>query len=736
MERNIGIYNRILIMLCVTGSILILILLMLYFIKDKQEKIMLDESQVQFGKEVNSLLTLKTATLRQVVFDYTFWDDFVDNLNTFDSTWYFNNIATILKSFRIDYACVYDTNFKLIYEASSDGVAPNGIIDASAVFKLNETRFLSFFQATNNGLMEISGASVHNDTDQTHMLTKPHGYLFLARRWDKDYIAELVNLSGAEIRILQPTDSIKSVDEHTIAVVHVLQGWKGENIAKLHFYRNSYAYKLYHRMSLFILFIIIFSFLAVFLIFHFSTRKWLNRPLKLVMSILKSDDPVLIEKLKQSQGEFRNIGFLFSDYINQKHELKLAKDKAEESDRLKSAFLANMSHEIRTPMNGILGFAEMLREPGLTEEKQKRYVGIIEKSGTRLLNIINDLIDISKIEAGQMNVLHSDTNINDQVEFIYTFFRPEVERKGMTISFKNGLTGKAACIYTDREKLYAILTNLVKNAIKYSNEGSIEFGYSVETHCNASQTQNILVETHCNASQTHGHTVETHGNASLQFYVKDTGIGIPTDRQEAIFERFIQADIEDSMALQGAGLGLAITKAYIEMLGGKIWVESEEGKGSAFYFTIPYTHCVEKEPVIAKEIPAAAAKVEIRKKLKILIAEDDETSEILIITGVKKYSREIIKVKNGIEAVEICRNNPDIDLVLMDMQMPKMNGFDATMQIRQFNKSVVIIAQTAYALYGDKDKALAAGCNDYISKPIKMNELLELIDKYFPKEAS
>jgi signal transduction histidine kinase len=232
-------------------------------------------------------------------------------------------------------------------------------------------------------------------------------------------------------------------------------------------------------------------------------------------------------------------------------------EKAQMADKLKSAFLANMSHEIRTPMNGILGFAELLKNPNLTGAETKEYIEIIEKSGARMLNIINDIVDISKIESGLMKLDYEESNVNEQLEFIYTFFKPEVEAKGMTLTYLPTLKAEEANVNTDREKLYAILINLVKNAIKYSNKGSIVFGYQKK-------------------------------NGVLEFYVKDTGIGIPKNRQAAIFERFIQADIADKMARQGAGLGLAIAKAYVEMLGGKIWVESEEGIGSTFYFTHPY----------------------------------------------------------------------------------------------------------------------------------------------------
>lgn len=407
-------------------------------------------------------------------------------------------------------------------------------------------------------------------------------------------------------------------------------------------------------------------------------------------------------------------------YINRLHiinierrklikELLQAKESAEESDRLKSSFLANMSHEIRTPMNGILGFSELLKSPNLSGDKQQKYIEIIEESGKRMLNIINDIIDISKIEAGLMCVEFKESNINEQIEYIYTFFKPEVEAKGMQIFFKNTLQAREATIKTDREKLFAILTNLVKNAIKFTKEGSIEFGYVLKMN---------------------NETVNPSQNAVLEFYVKDTGIGIPKDRQEAIFERFIQADIINKMARQGAGLGLSITKAYVEMLGGKIRVESEEGIGSIFYFTLPYN--VElKEKKSIKNIEVTDSSENLIKNLKILIAEDDEASEMLISINISEFSNEIIKAKTGTEAVEICRNNPDIDLILMDIQMPVMNGYEATQQIRQFNKDVVIIAQTAYGLFGDREKALDAGCDDYISKPIKKIELQALIQKYF-----
>jgi CheY-like chemotaxis protein len=318
-----------------------------------------------------------------------------------------------------------------------------------------------------------------------------------------------------------------------------------------------------------------------------------------------------------------------------------------------------------------------------------------------MLNIINDIVSISKIDSGQMEVNMRESNINEQIEYIYTFFKPEAEGKGLHFSFRNSLPSRESILKTDREKVYAVLTNLVKNAIKYTKKGSIEFGY-------------------------------TKKDDFLEFYVKDTGISIPKDRKEAIFERFIQADIEDTMAMQGAGLGLSISKAYTEMLGGKIWVESEEGVGSTFYFTLPYQIITDEKSLMKNVISAYTGEHNIQN-LKILIVEDDEPSEILISKIVEDFCTEPLKARTGKEAVEICRNHSDINLILMDIQIPDMNGYEATRQIRQFNKDIVIIAQTAFGLTGDKEKSIEAGCNEYITKPIIKDKLLALIQKYFKK---
>ena len=386
-----------------------------------------------------------------------------------------------------------------------------------------------------------------------------------------------------------------------------------------------------------------------------------------------------------------------------KKDLLIAKEKAEESNRLKSAFLSNMSHEIRTPMNGILGFTDLLLEPDLSSEEKESYIKIVHQSGQRMVNTINDILEISKIETGLVNVVEKDTDVNEKLEALTRFFQLEAQKKGLKLILESLLPAEKKNVITDQNKLESILTNLIKNAIKYTESGTINLG------CRQKGTE-------------------------IEFYVKDTGIGIPAHRQKAVFNRFEQADIADTRVFEGSGLGLAIAKSHIKMLGGEIWLESEEGKGSTFYFSLPAkSNLVEKSNAEKqKSFQREKAKSKV-KSLKILIAEDEEVSRTYISIIVNNFYHEILNAKTGIEAVELCRQNTDIDLILMDIKMPDMDGYEATRRIREFNKDVIIIAQTAYGLTGDREKALESGCNDYISKPINKTKLQTLIQKYFGK---
>ncbi len=403
-----------------------------------------------------------------------------------------------------------------------------------------------------------------------------------------------------------------------------------------------------------------------------------------------------ISPIFDKQNNIVNYLKVATDITEQKiieEELKAALEKAQESDRLKSAFLANMSHEIRTPMHGILGFVSLLDNPDLDNEKRQQYINIIRKNGDRLLSTINDLIDVSKIRAGQMKIVKSDTLIDKQINDLYEFFKLEALAKGLVLEIRIPKNEDELLIVTDATKLYSILTNLIKNAIKYTEKGKITFGYKIV-------------------------------GEKIEFFVKDTGIGIPKERQQAVFNRFEQADIEDKKAREGSGLGLAIAKAYVKMLDGEIFVQSTEDKGTTFIFTIPFVKSKRTETV-----PDGEQQFKLPENLDsdactMLVAEDEEASTLFLKIILRGKFKEILFAKNGVEAVELFKNHPEIKIILMDIKMPEMDGHEATKQIRALNKDVIIVAQTAHALARDKQKALESGFNDFITKPIHKEDLL------------
>jgi PAS domain S-box-containing protein len=374
-------------------------------------------------------------------------------------------------------------------------------------------------------------------------------------------------------------------------------------------------------------------------------------------------------------------------------EFKKARDKAEESDRLKSAFMANMSHEIRTPMNGVLGFAELLKMPGLTDEKQRTFIDVIEKSGQRMLTIIDDLIDISRIEAGMAEIKNESTDLRKLLSDLLLLFMPESEKRGIALKSNIQLPSKEFFIEADKTKLAQVITNLLKNALKFTEKGSIELGCRINDHSN------------------------------LFFYVKDTGMGITPALLNKIFERFRQGDSSDKQ--EGVGLGLAISKAYIELMGGKIKVESEPGEGSVFSFTIPFNG--QEMPLTAQEVESPLS---LLPCLNILIAEDDEISYFFLKESLSQKHIFTQRASNGQEAVDMIRNQSKINLVLMDIRMPVMDGIEAIKQIKKIKPETPIIAQSAFATEKEIHHSFEAGCDDYITKPIDIHVLLNKISFY------
>lgn len=375
-------------------------------------------------------------------------------------------------------------------------------------------------------------------------------------------------------------------------------------------------------------------------------------------------------------------------------ELVISKNKAEEADKLKSAFLANMSHEIRTPLNAILGFSGLLKNPKLSQEKTESFVEIIESSGQQLLAIINDILDISRIEAGQISISMGPVNVSEVLFELFQQFERQAELKNIKLNLKNDLGKRNLEVDTDEIRLRQIITNLLSNAIKFTHEGSVEFGIQIKENF-------------------------------VEFYVRDTGIGISAQDRAVIFEPFRQAENSNSRMYGGNGLGLSISKALVEKLGGTLSVRSEVGMGSTFSFTIPFNNSIPQEEQIHE--PAAENKWDNHI---ILIAEDEcfnylFLEEILTPTGVK-----IIHARDGKEAVELVKQYPQISLVLMDIKMPVMDGYTATRLIKALQPQLPVIAQTAYAMSEDKEKTRDAGFDNFIAKPIVQDNFIKVLADY------
>ena len=396
------------------------------------------------------------------------------------------------------------------------------------------------------------------------------------------------------------------------------------------------------------------------------------------------------------------VAVIFTDITERKVEELLTirdKEEAEENDRIKNDFISNLSHEIRTPMNGILGFAKFLSDPELTESKRKHYVSIIENSGNQLMRTMDDLLEISKLATKQVKAVESQVFLNNLLLELFTIFDVRAKQNEIPLYLRKGLSDAESTILTDEKKLYTILSNLLENALKFTTKGFVEFGY-----------EKI--------------------NSNLEIYVKDTGIGIKKERHASVFKRFAREAIELSENNDGLGLGLSIAKENTKLLGGKTSVKSIKGEGSTFIVTIPYkpiassldlNHSNSKDP-----------KKDNVDKCTILVAEDEEINYLFLEILLKKeidLNCNILHAKNGEEAIKICKKNYNIDLILMDLKMPIMDGFEATKQIKKIRPNIPIVAQTAFVSAEDKEKVFSLGFDDFISKPISKEALIAVISK-------
>jgi len=454
-----------------------------------------------------------------------------------------------------------------------------------------------------------------------------------------------------------------------------------------------------------------------------ATPEYLNEAKEITSGVFQRITASLETKRKHKDGRLIDVSLLVTPIIIDNHtagaygiyrditdrkriekNLIAAKEKAEESDKLKSAFLSNMSHEIRTPMNAILGFSTLLSDPGVSEEEKAEFIHIIRERGNDLLRIIDDIIDVAKIESGQIKIEIKECAVNQLLTNL-TVTLNEVKRKtaknNIILNCLPANNNKDFTILTDGNRLRQVMTNLIENSLKFTHDGFVEFGYVLK---------NI------------------DDSPYIEFFVRDSGIGIPEEMHEIIFERFRQVDDTNTRKYGGTGLGLTISKNLVKLLGGEIHLTSEKDKGTTFHVLLPLMVPTVQNAETPPLPPVTISTTDWAKRI-ILVVEDEDSNFFLMDRILKRTGVKLIWAKNGMDAIEICKTQ-SIDIILMDIRMPVMDGYEATQIIKKDHPQIPVIAQTAYALKGEKEKSLAAGCDNYIAKPIDAKELLAILRQY------
>lgn len=539
-----------------------LLLILLFFaiityiafrINSKKKDIFIESSNNQVERSIDFAINFETNQTHQVLFDYSFWDEMIDFIGKKNIDWAKNNIDPIITTFKVSSVCTCDTLRNKTYCATNPEFQylKNYVFNSEILDSLTKSRFIRFYDQTPIGVIEVFGATVHPSTDPKR-LTKPQGYLFISRIIDNSYIETLSEITGTDVQLINDTAS-NEPSEYKIVINKPLYLLKSKTKKYLHFEKDLPFIKQYNRFSSQFMALFYLAAICFIVTFLFVTDRWINKPLRIVEEVLESEDVQKAKILKRFGREFVKIGRLISLYISQKKSLEVLKNRAEESDRLKSAFMANMSHEIRTPLNGIMGFSELLCKTDPSDETADNYRKIIQKCSNNLMKLISDILDYSKIEASQLIINKEHFRVGTLITELSNHYESKQEalsQRGIHLYFKR--SGGALEMYTDKQRLKQILINMIGNAIKFTEKGTIEVDYDVD-------------------------------NKKITFIVKDTGIGISVEQQQIIFERFWQAAQPKSKLYGGTGLGLALSKGLTNLLGGAIRVESKVGAGSTFF---------------------------------------------------------------------------------------------------------------------------------------------------------
>jgi len=529
-----------------------------------QQKDLVKLTTSQYSQSFESLLQNASTRYSQQIADYTYWDDMCNFMKTKDLAWSDENLATIVRSYDVDNVFVIspDNNTVIYAYPNEEQQIPDLIQDAKSILRdLFRKRLLeTYIYDKESGRIGVLYAATIHPTNDVQRLTKPQGYFFICKYWDNDFIDEIEHISGSKITVETSRNPIVQKDE-TVTFYKELKRHSGQVLAYLKIERPAPYLKLNRDFSTNVLFIFITSAILLILIVFISLYYLIGKPLNLLGSVLKGNKH-LVPKLKTFGGEYIQIGEIIEQSINTQEELEKAKIRAEESDRLKSAFLANISHEIRSPMNAIMGFSQILPDQFENKTQLKECTDIIYQRGQDLLDIVNSMIDMSKLTTGNV-LVHTKScdlgilfdELNDQFEKL----RIHSSKDSIEFNIRFSIDKQKCLIETDYGKLKEIFVHLLSNAFKFTKEGKIEAGCMEDT------------------------------NGEFVFFVSDTGKGIPKDKQTKIFNNFTRLNNALTDNQSGTGLGLAIVKGLIDLLKGKIWLESETGKGSTFYFTVPYS---------------------------------------------------------------------------------------------------------------------------------------------------
>lgn len=675
----------------------------IYYYTNQQEKKVYQSSRLQFQNEVNALLKLNSESQIAVIKDITYWDELVEFVHNPDKFWFKNSLAGVLKLYKADYIGVYDLDGRFISSANTNKIKSSDFLDEGVLIELEKDKILNYYQVIPDGVVEVFAATIHPSNYPYKIKTKPAGYLFISRLLDSEYVSGLQKICNSRISIDRKGKVVR-LNKNKIPANFELFSWNKVKIASINFERNFDFSFNSTKKTLWIL-IIVLSVLLTLVIFYL--RLWIFTPLKLVTRILETNNKKAIKVLKKSSGEFGYIGNLFDLNTRQQKQLEIEKTKAEQSDKLKTAFLTNLSHEIRTPMNAILGFSDLLDSNSINEIEKKEYLKIVKSSGKSLVSIIDDLIEMSKIDSNLVRPNATSIDMDEFIEELYNSLKVAIpkEKKIALILVKSSVKIDKKLI-TDEVKLRQIITNLIVNAFKFTNSGYVKLSYQWNDFANR-----------------------------LEFSVEDTGIGIEKENQKLIFDRFRRVDGDYSIKVGGLGLGLAITKAYVEMLDGQISLTSELGKGSKFSFYIPVAYDLSSEKIENDEKHSDEEEInKLNSATTILVAEDDNINFLLFQKLIQDYNCNVIRARDGEEALEFSKNRKNIDIILMDIKMPRLSGFDAFLKIRSFNKHTPIIAQTAFSASEEINKIKELGFDGYITKPIDKNKLFMILNNVLDKK--